>query len=147
MNEETNSRQDWGIRLSCSAIHDRVSYCYFDGLFQSRSKGFSHLFFSIKLKFEHKRRLLGDQIAALGRTARFFSADTLHKWVSVCPVCNWWLWISYSTYFTYQLPAFFSAFKATIGSSLCHNRTNHLLCPILHTVQLGCHQHTTHRWC
>lgn len=35
-------------------------------------KGVIQLFVSIKPKFKHKRRQLGDQIAALGRTTGFF---------------------------------------------------------------------------
>lgn len=95
---------------------------------QSGFKGVILLFVSIKPRFKHKRRQLGDQIAALGRTTRFsffflfLFADTLHKWLSVCPACNWGLWISYSIYILRIHFQPFSAFKGVFsGSSLCHS--------------------------
>lgn len=52
-----------------------------------------------------------EQIAALGKTTAFFLffADTLHKWLSVCPACNWGLWMSSSVYkhFTNPFSTFF----------------------------------------
>lgn len=52
-----------------------------------------------------------DEIAAFGRTTAIFFlffADTLHKWLGVCPACNWGLWMSSSVYIHFTDP--FSAF-------------------------------------
>lgn len=108
---------------------------YFEGFFspfQSRAKGVMHLFVSIKPKLKHKRRELRDQIVALGRTTGSFCRHTtqMTQCLSSVPVCNWRLWIRYSTYFTYPFPAFFPPLKASLGYLLCSYRVNHFLCLI-----------------
>lgn len=87
--------------------------------FRSRVKGFMHLFVC-----QHKAEAQAQTKRALGSKSQPWEepqdlfADTLHKWLSVCPVCNWRLWIGYSTFSTYPFPAFFfspSAFKGIRG--------------------------------
>ncbi len=119
---------------SCSSIHGRLicffilKLFFFFLPFQTQAKGVMHLFVSIKLKLKHKRRELRDQIAALGRTTESFCRHTtqMSQSLSSVPVCNWRLWISYSTYFTYPFPAFFLPLKASLGCSLCSYRVSHL---------------------
>lgn len=65
---------------------------------------------STQMKSQHKRRQLGDQIVALGRT-------TERKRLPVCPMCNWRLWKCWSTYFTYPFSALFLPPKGMIGVS------------------------------
>lgn len=86
--------------------------------FQSQAKGVMHLFVSIKLKLKHKRRELKDQIAALGRTTGSFCRHTtqMTQCLSSVPMCNWRLWISYGTYFTYHFPAFFCLYMHCCAS-------------------------------
>ena len=79
--------------------------------FRSRVKGFMHLFVC-----QHKAEAWAQTKRAQGSKSQPWEepqdlfADTLHKWLSVCPVCNWRLWISYSTFSTYPFPAFFFSF-------------------------------------
>lgn len=83
---------------------------------QSQAKGVMHLFVSIKPELKLKWRKLRDQIAAFGRTTRSFCRRTIQmtQCLPGVPVCNWWLWISYSTYFTFPFQPFFLSFLCVI---------------------------------